>query len=51
MEANHGVFLNFLRLIDVFGSVSGLRVNLKKSTLLGINIDEGMLQNLASFVG
>ena len=49
MEANHSVFLNFFRLLELFGSVSGLRVNLRKSTLLGINIDDDMLQNLASF--
>ena len=47
MEPNHNVFLNVLRLLEVFGSVSGLRVNLTKSTLLGINIDDDLLQNLA----
>ena len=51
LEASHNVFLNILRLLEVFGSVSGLQVNLSKSTLLGINIDDDMLQNLASLSG
>ena len=51
MEANPNVFLNYLKLVEVFGSVSGLRVNLTRSTLLGINTNEEMLQNLASILG
>ena len=51
LEPNHNVFLNFLRLLEVFGVVLGLRVNLMKSTLLGINIDEDLLQNFALIFG
>ena len=51
MEAKPNVFLNYLKPLEAFGSVSRLRVNLKKSTLLGINIDEEMIQHWASFSG
>ena len=51
MEPNHNVFINFLRLLEVFGAVLGLRVNLTRSTLLGINIDEDLLQNFALISG
>ena len=51
MEASHNIFLNFLRLLEVFGVVLGLRVNLRNNTLLGINIDDDLLQNLAFLSG
>ena len=51
MEAKPNVFLNYLKPLEAFGSVSRLRVNLKKSSLLGINIDEEMIQHWASFSG
>ena len=37
MEADHTYFLNLLKILKVFHSFSGLRVNLSKSALLGIN--------------
>ena len=51
MEANANVFINYLKLIEVFSSVSGLRVSLTKSTLLDINTSDEMLHNLASISG
>ena len=47
MEANCIYFLNFLKILEVFRFFSGLRVNLSKSTLLGINIEAVLLQELA----
>ena len=44
LEANRIYFLNYLTILEVFGSISGLRVNLRKSTILGINTDIDMLQ-------
>ena len=49
LEGNRNYFLNYLTILEVFGSISGLRVNLRKSTILGINTDMDMLQNLATF--
>ena len=51
MEANHSYFLNFLRILEVFRSCSGLRVNLSKSTLLGINTNVVLIQDLADLSG
>ena len=48
MEADRTCFLNFLRILEVFRSISGLRVNLNKSTILGINTDPIILQELAT---
>ena len=49
MEADHTYF--FLKILKVFRSFSGLPVNLTKSTLLGINTDEVLLQELAESTG
>ena len=43
MEANRIYFLNFLKILEVFCSFSGLRVNLSKSTLLDINTNPVLL--------
>ena len=45
LKANRNYFLNYLTLLEVFGSISGLRVNLRKS------IDDDLLQNMAAFSG
>ena len=47
MEADHTYFLNLLKILKVFHSFSGLRVNLSKSALLGINTEAVLLQDLA----
>ena len=51
MGANHSYFTKYLSILELFGSISGLRVNLKKSTILGINTDPVFLQNLADMSG
>ena len=51
MEADRTYFSNFLKILEVFRSFSGLRVNLSKSILLGINTDEVLLQELAVSTG
>ena len=51
MEANRNYFLNCLKLLEVFCSISRLRVSLRKSTLLGINTDDEFLQNMAALSG
>ena len=42
---------NLLKLLKVFCLVSGLRINMKKSLLLGINVKDNWLFNLASNLG
>ena len=51
VEANLNYFLNYLSLLEAFGSISGLRVTLKKSIILGINTDMYLLQNMANLSG
>ena len=51
MKADHVYFLNFLRLLEVFRSLSDLRINLSKSILLDINTDSVLLQELATLSG
>ena len=51
MEADHNNFLNLLQILETFRSFSGLRVNLGTSTLLGINTDRVLLQELATLLG
>ena len=48
MEANNHFFFNYLAILEVFGSMSGLRVNLRKSIILGINIEDDLIHNLAT---
>ena len=48
MEANRTYFLNYLKIIEAFRSLSGLKVNLRKSILLGINTDDTLIQNWAT---
>ena len=47
MEPTLNSFLNFLKILEAFRSMSGLKVNLTKSTLLGINTDEALIQDWA----
>ena len=47
MEANSNFFLNYLKILQAFSSISGLRVNMRKSTLLGINTNDKLIHNLA----
>ena len=49
LEANRNYFLNYLTILEVFGSISGLRVNLGKSVILGINTDVDLLHYMATF--
>ena len=51
MEADRPFFLDFLKILEVFHSFLGLRVNLSKSILLGINTDAFLLQELAELSG
>ena len=51
MEANRNFLLNYLAILEVFGSISGLRVNLRKSIILGINIEDDLIHNLATITG
>ena len=51
MEANSNYFLHYLKILQAFTSFLGLKVNLKKSTLLGINADDELLHNLAALSG
>ena len=51
MEANCDYFLNYLAIVEVFSSISGLRVNLRKSIILGINTDGDLLHNLSTLSG
>ena len=49
MEADCNYFLNYFKLLEVFYSISGLRVNLRKSTALYcINTDDELLPNMAA---
>ena len=45
------LFLEFFEILEVFRSFSGLRVNLIKSTLQGINTEADLLQDLADLSG
>ena len=51
MEADCNFFLNYLAILQVFGSISGLGVNLRKSIIVGINTEEALLQNMATLSG
>ena len=51
MEANSNFFFNYMAIFEVFGSISGLRVNLWKSTILGINTEVDFIHNLANITG
>ena len=51
MEADSSYFLNCLKILEVFRSISGLKVNLSKSILLGINTDVTLLHQLADLSG
>ena len=51
MEAYRNYFLNYVKLLEAFCSISGLRVSMRKSILLGINTDEELLQNMAAISG
>ena len=51
MEANCNYFLNYLAILEVFGFVLGLRVNLRKSIILGINTEVDLLHNSTILFG
>ena len=51
MEADRIFFSNFLKILQAFRSFSGLRVNLSKSTLLGINTEPALLQDFEDLSG
>ena len=51
MEVDCNYFLNYLKLLEAFCSIPGLKVNLRKSILLGINTDDELLQNMATLSG
>ena len=51
MEANCNYFLNYLTILEVFSSISGLRVNLRKSIILGINTDIDLLNYMSTISG
>ena len=51
MEANRNFFLNYLAILEVFGSILGLCVNLRKSIILGINTEDVWIHNLATLTG
>lgn len=44
-------FTNLFKVVDFFCVVSGLRVNLKNSSISGVNISESTLLDLVSSVG
>ena len=44
-------FNNLLTLIGLFCATSGLKINMAKSTLLGLGVDEESIQSLAEMVG
>lgn len=39
------------RCLEIFGLISGFKVNLNKSVLVGVNVDNGLLRKLASHMG
>ena len=46
-----GKFHNLLKVVDFFCAVSGLKINLRKSSIVGINFQDQKLIDLASSVG
>ena len=51
MEADCNFFLNYLAILQVFGSILGLPDNLRKSIILGINTEDDLLHNMATLSG
>ena len=51
VEAEGPSFNNLLTLVGLFCSVLGLKINMAKSILLGLGVDEGSVTSLAELVG
>lgn len=43
--------LGYKEILRCFEWVSGLRINLRKNTLIGVGLEEGMLNSLATKIG
>ena len=51
LEADEFVFDDLLKVLRIFCEVSGLKVNMGKSLLLGMGVDEVVVGRLATKVG
>ncbi|PON31455.1 hypothetical protein PanWU01x14_369730, partial [Parasponia andersonii] len=51
LDADQENFKNLLQVLEVFCSISSLCINMAKSTLLGINVDEELVHSLADSSG
>ena len=51
LEHEGSSFKNLLTVVGLFCTVSGLKINMAKSTLLGMGVDEGTVISLADLVG
>ena len=51
LEQGESSFRNLLTVVGLFCSVSGLKINMAKSTLLGMGVDEDSVTSLVELVG
>ena len=51
LDREEGSFKNLLIVLGLFCSTSGLKINMGKSTILGIGIDEVVISSMAELVG
>ena len=51
LEREGSSFKNLLTVLALFCSVSGLKINMSKSTIFGISVEEKMISALAESVG
>ena len=51
VELEESSFRNLLLLVGLFGAVSGLKINMTKSLLLGMGVDDVFVSSLAESVG